>query len=83
MDKICPLMKGPCIESGCKFWVHLLGKDPQTQAPIDKWDCTLAWLPILLIEGAQQSRQAGASIDSFRNEMVAMQSRPILLTQKE
>jgi len=27
-------------------------------------------LPMLVIENAQQTRQAGASIDSFRNEMV-------------
>jgi hypothetical protein len=30
----------------------------------------MAWLPILMIEGSQQTRQAGAAIESFRNEMV-------------
>ena len=29
----------------------------------------MAWLPVLLIENAQQSRQTGAA-ESFRNEMV-------------
>ena len=29
----------------------------------------MAWLPVLLIENAQQSRQTGA-VESFRNEMV-------------
>ena len=32
--------------------------------------CAVAWNPILQIETAQQSRQAGAAIESFRNEMV-------------
>ena len=30
----------------------------------------MAWLPVLLIENAQQSRQTGAAVESFRNEMV-------------
>ena len=30
----------------------------------------MAWLPTLLIENAQQSRQTGAAVESFRNEMV-------------
>jgi len=70
MEKLCPLLKEPCIEHKCKFYVHLLGNDPQTGKAIDKFDCAMAFIPILLIEGAQQSRQAGAAIESFRNEMV-------------
>jgi len=66
----CPLLKKPCIEHQCKFYVHLLGNDPQTGKGIDKFDCAMAFIPILLIEGAQQTRQAGAAIESFRNEMV-------------
>lgn len=69
-DKLCPLLKKPCIEHQCKFWVHLLGQNPQSAGVINNWDCSIAWLPILLIEGAQQTRQAGAAIESFRNEMV-------------
>ena len=30
----------------------------------------MAWQPILMIENSQQTRQAGAAIESFRNEMV-------------
>jgi hypothetical protein len=30
----------------------------------------MAWMPMLLIENAQQSRQTGAAVESFRNEMV-------------
>lgn len=69
-EKLCPLLKKDCIGHGCKFYVHLLGNNPQSGKPIDEWDCTWAWMPILLIENAQQSRQAGAAIESFRNEMV-------------
>ena len=31
----------------------------------------MAWTPILLVENAQQSRQTGTAVESFRNEMVA------------
>jgi hypothetical protein len=40
----------------------------------DRWGCAVGWLPMLLIEGAQQTRQAGAAIESFRNEMVQGQA---------
>lgn len=66
----CPLIRKKCIEHQCKFFIHLLGKNPQSTATIDNWDCAIVFLPILLIEGAQQTRQAGAAIESFRNEAV-------------
>ena len=76
---ICPLMGGECIEDGsikdgelvsCRFWVHVLGKDPQTGKDVDTADCAFCWTPILLIENSQQQRSTGAAVESFRNEMV-------------
>lgn len=68
----CPLWRGPCREHECRFWVQLLGKHPQTGQDINKWDCAIAFLPVLLVEGAQESRQTAAAVESFRNEMVRM-----------
>jgi hypothetical protein len=31
----------------------------------------MAWLPLLLVENASQSRQTGAAVESFRNAIVA------------
>lgn len=73
-DKLCPLMRdalgapAPCIEHRCTWYIQLLGKHPQKDAPVEEWGCTVAFLPILLIENAQQVRQAGAAIESARNE---------------
>ena len=76
---ICPLMGGECIEDGsikdgelvsCRFWLHVLGKDPQTGKDVDTADCAFCWTPILLIENSQQQRSTGAAVESFRNEMV-------------
>jgi hypothetical protein len=69
-DTFCPLLKKACIEGRCKFWVHIRGKHPQSHAELDMPDCAIKWLPVLLLENAQQVRQAGAAIESARNEQV-------------
>ncbi len=49
-----------------------MGKNPNTGEDINQFDCAVTWLPMLLIEGSQQTRQSGAAIESFRNEMVRL-----------
>ena len=66
----CPLLKKDCIQTKCAWFVQLRGQHPQTGKDIDEYGCAIAWTPILQIETAQQSRQAGAAVESFRNEMV-------------
>ena len=73
MSDYCPLIKKKCKEHGCKFFIQVYGKDPQTGLDINGWDCAITWLPTLLIEGSQQTRQTGAAIESFRNEVVKTQ----------
>lgn len=65
MDKVC---------HKCPLWVQLRGVNPNTGAEVDHWNCSLAALPMLLIENANQSRQNGAATESFRNEMVKLHS---------
>lgn len=66
----CPLVRGKCKEHKCKFFIEVLGTNPNTGSEISNWDCAVAWLPILMIENSQQQRQTGAAVESFRNEMV-------------
>ena len=54
----------------CPLWINVRGSDPNTGKEVDEWGCSIAWLPHLLIENANQTRQAGAATESFRNEMV-------------
>lgn len=63
----CPLLKKPCIETKCKFWIQVRGTHPQTGNEIDTWDCSFIFLPMLLIENAKETRQGAAAIESFRN----------------
>lgn len=75
---ICPLRKKSMAKvcATCPWWTQVRGKNPNTGEDIDRWDCSLAFLPMLLIETAQQARQTGAATESMRNEMVRLASRP-------
>lgn len=77
---ICPMMGGQeCVEDGairngelvkCRFWVTVQGKNPQTGTVINTGDCSIAWLPVLLIENSKVNRETGAAVESMRNESV-------------
>jgi hypothetical protein len=58
------------VNEYCQLWTNVRGRDPQTGVEIDRWGCADAFVPMLLIENAQQSRQTGAAVESFRNEVV-------------
>jgi hypothetical protein len=66
----CPFWKAPCKEHGCRFYVQVQGAHPQTGEQLNRWDCAIAWLPILLIENSQQQRHTGSAVESFRNEVI-------------
>lgn len=66
----CPLIKKDCIQNKCAWFIQLRGHDPNTGKEIDEWGCSMAWMPVLMIENSQQQRQTGAAVESFRNEMV-------------
>ena len=74
MSDFCPLIKKKCIEHKCKFYIQVMGKNPQTGQDVYEWNCAITWLPMLLIEGSQQTRQTGAAIESFRNEVIKTQT---------
>lgn len=75
MSDFCPLIKTTCKKHSCKFYIQVMGKNPNTGQEVNEWDCAVSWLPMLLIEGSQQTRQAGSAIESFRNEMVLAQGQ--------
>jgi len=80
----CPLNNfEPCKQMECAWFIQIRGTDPNTGEEVDDWGCAMAWLPTLMIENAQQSRQTGAAVESFRNEMVKSNdlNRDILITQ--
>lgn len=66
----CPLIKKNCIGTKCAFFTQIRGTNSNTGQEIDEWQCAIALLPMLLIDNSNSSRQTGAAVESFRNEMV-------------
>jgi len=68
-----------CVEDGairngelvkCRFWVTVMGQNPQTGETVNNGDCAIAWMPVLLIENSKVNRETGAAVESMRNESV-------------
>ncbi|MBN3809412.1 hypothetical protein [Paraburkholderia sp. Ac-20347] len=55
------------------FWTHMLGMHPQTGQPVDQFDCSMRWLPIMLVENGRHIRGVQAATESMRNEVVTRQ----------
>lgn len=67
----CPLDGfNPCRQLDCAWFMKVRGTNPNTGEELDDYGCSIAWLPVLMIENSQQQRQTGAAVESFRNEMV-------------
>ena len=54
----------------CPWYTEVRGKDPQSEEEINEWRCAIAWMPVMMIETTQFTRQTGAAVESFRNAMV-------------
>ena len=67
----CPLNGfKKCKKFDCAWFIQIKGNHPQTGAEVDEYGCAMAMMPLLMIENSRQTNQAGAAIESFRNEMV-------------
>lgn len=67
----CPLDGfKPCRQLECAWFMKIRGHNPNTGEEVDEYGCSIAWLPMLMIENSQQQRSTGAAVESFRNEMV-------------
>ena len=69
-DGQCPLIKKKCMKHRCIWYNMLQGNNPQTGAPVQEWGCSIAWLPLLLVENNGKQIQTTSAVESFRNEIV-------------
>lgn len=70
---ICPLLRKPCVEHDCMWWTHITGQNPQTGAQMDHFDCSIKWLPVMMVEASKQARHIQGAVESMRNETVERQ----------
>jgi len=66
----CPLIKKDCIKEKCAWFMRVRGTNPNTGEPIDEAACAVAWMPYMAMDITQKTNQAGAAVESFRNEVV-------------
>jgi hypothetical protein len=64
------------VKHNCPKWIHIRGLNPQTGDPVDNFGCSDSFQHLLMIENSQQQRQTGAAVESFRNEMLKLNSGP-------
>lgn len=69
MDLQCPLMKGPCIQRMCRWWISLQGQNPQDGSVYDRWGCTIEFIPILLVGLGKDQRSTGQSVEDFKRDL--------------
>lgn len=83
VGEFCPLIGKDCVQLQCKFFCKIQGRDTNTGRDLEEWNCSIVFLPLLLIENSGQQRQTSAAVESFRNEMVKANdaTRNILLSQ--
>jgi hypothetical protein len=61
------------MEHECMLYTHVTMTNPQTGLAKDEWACSLALIPIMVIEGANRTRGVQAAVESMRNEVVSRQ----------
>ena len=69
-DGKCPLLNKKCIKHQCVWYNMLQGKNPQSGANVQEWGCSIAWIPLLLVENTGKQIQTSSAVESYRNEMV-------------
>jgi hypothetical protein len=69
MTKKCPLM-GDCVEHQCRWFINVIGQHPQTGEHIDRWDCSITFIPMLLVENAKNVSTAVKSSEQLRETFV-------------
>lgn len=68
--KFCPLIKKDCIGIQCSWYTQVRGTDPNSGREVDEYACAITWLPMLLINTANQTRQGAAATESLRNKVM-------------
>ena len=62
----------------CMWYTQIAGTNPQTGQQVDESKCSLAWMPILLIENARTNQGQTEAICSLREETIKRQDNAML-----
>jgi len=80
----CPLNGfKKCKQFECAWFMQMKGENPQTGEPLDDYGCSMAWMPVILLENSKLQNETGSAVESFRNEMVKANQSSLELLQQE
>lgn len=65
----------------CPLYVQLRGRDMNSGQEVDRWGCSFAFLPMLLVENSGQQRATGAAVEQLRNIVAA--GRPYIAEMQQ
>lgn len=73
-DCVCPLHRKSMAKvcRTCPLWVRVTMQEPQNGEQVDRWDCSLAWLPSLLINLGKESAANVAATHKVRNVVASI-----------
>lgn len=57
------------VQHECRWWIHVYGKNPQSEKIIDNADCTVPYLATIQIEGNQETRFVSSEVNEVRKEV--------------
>lgn len=66
----CPLIKKDCVGLQCNWFMRVQGINPNTGAEVDEWACSIAWIPLLLIENSRQQMSTTQVVHNFKQDLV-------------
>ncbi len=55
------------VEERCRWYVSVMGQNPQTGDKVDQWGCAITFMPVLQIESSQQTRHVAKGVEELRN----------------
>lgn len=70
---ICPFLKKACIEHDCMLYTHVTYVNPQSGIGEDKYACSIALVPVMLIENARKTGGVQSAVENARNEICERQ----------
>ncbi len=68
-----------CIKHKCQHYQTVFGSDPQTGEVMEHHMCSDLLANKVRIEGNKLQNESGAAVESLRNEMVRLSSKPQLI----
>jgi len=76
-NMMCPLHKAKMSKvcHTCPLWMQVRGQHPNTGEQLDKWNCALAWGPVMAMDAARNSNQTTAAVEGLRNVVATNKQR--------